>query len=200
MMAASVVMARSLRRLMGTGGYRIATRRWTTYRRHKVNRVSLPPDSTTAPLYTDGRQSAAALDIARGALRCLRALGFAGTSELTLATGRRADIIAVNAAGEIWIVEIKSSLEDFRVDQKWPEYREFCDRLLFAVAPDFPRDILPGDTGLIVADRFGGEVIRPAPYMTLSAARRKAVLIAIARSASLRMQTALDPESAQLDI
>ncbi len=141
-----------------------------------------------APLYTDGRQSQAALDICRGAMRALRALGFAGTTELTLATGRRTDIIAVNGAGEIWIVEIKSSIEDFRTDQKWPEYRDYCDRLLFAVAPDFPREILPEETGLLIADRFGGEIVRAAPLASLPAARRKAKLIAIARSACLRKQ------------
>ena len=162
--------------------------------------MSQASDTPHAPLYVDGRQSVAALDIARGTLRALRALGFAGTTELTLPTGRRADIIAVNGAGEIWIVEVKSGIEDFRIDTKWPEYRGFCDRLLFAVATDFPREILPGDTGLILADRFGGELARPAPYTPLAAARRKAMLITIARSASLRMQTALDPESGTLDV
>ena len=152
------------------------------------------------PLYTDRRQSQAALDICRGALRALRSLGFAGTTELSLATGRRADIIAVNAGGEIWIVEIKSSIEDFRCDQKWPEYRDYCDRLLFAVAPDFPCQLLPEDAGLLIADRFGGEVVRAAPHTTLPSARRKALLIAVARAACLRMQSALDPESGKLDV
>jgi hypothetical protein len=153
-----------------------------------------------APLYTDGRQSQAALDICRGALRALRALGFAGTTELTLATGRRADIIALNGVGEIWIVEIKSSIEDYRVDLKWPEYRDYCDRFLFAVGPDFPREVLPEDTGLLIADRFGGELVRAAPHVALPAARRKAMLIAIARLACLRMQSALDPESGMMDV
>lgn len=152
-----------------------------------------------APLYTDGRQSQAALDISRGALRALRALGFAGTTELTLATGRRADIIALNGVGEIWIVEVKSSVEDYRVDLKWPEYRDYCDRLLFAVGPDFPREVLPKDTGLLIADRFGGELVRAAPHAALPAARRKAMLIAIARLACLRMQSALDPESGKME-
>jgi hypothetical protein len=89
----------------------------------------------------DGRQSPAAFDICR----------------------RRADVAGLSDGGEIWIVEIKSCLEDFRADQKWPEYREFCDRLFFAVAPDFPREVLPQETGLIIADRYGGEIVRPAP-------------------------------------
>ena len=158
------------------------------------------PVPPAPPIYTDGRQSAAALDIARGSLRLLRALGFAGTTEVMLPTGRRADIMAVNAAGEIWIVEIKSSVDDFRVDMKWPEYRDFCDRLYFAVAPDFPSEILPEDAGLMLADRFGGEVVRAAPHIAMPAARRKAMLITIARTASLRMQTALDPDSARMDV
>ena len=153
------------------------------------------PLAVPTALHTDGRQSATARDVCRGALRALRALGFAGTTELTLATGRRVDIIAVNGAGEIWVVEIKSSLADFQIDTKWPEYRAYCDRLLFAVAPDFPHAVLPDETGLLVADRFGGEVVRTAPHHPLPGARRKAMLIAIARAACLRLQTALDPDS-----
>ena len=81
---------------------------------------------------------------------------------MPLANGRRADILAVGRDGAIWIVEIKSSIADFRADQKWPEYRDYCDALLFAVAPDFPSDILPADTGLIFADAYAGEVVRQA--------------------------------------
>ena len=155
------------------------------------------PDPTGAGLseaeLADGRQSAAALEIARGAARGLRARGFSSLFKLPLANGRRADIAALNEAGEIWIVEVKSSLEDFRSDQKWPQYRPFCDRLLFAVAPGFPREVLPPDTGLIVADRYGAEILREAPVHPLAGARRKAMLIRIARLASWRLQGAIDP-------
>jgi hypothetical protein len=146
------------------------------------------------PVFVDGRQSQAALDIQRGAGRCLVAHGYAHITELTLANGRRADMIAFNDAGEIWIIEVKSSIEDFRADQKWPDYRHFCDRLFFAVSPSFPREILPMETGLIVADRYGAEIIRPAPEHKLAAARRKAVTGRIARVAALRMQSITDPE------
>ena len=95
----------------------------------------------------DGRQSPAAFDICRGVARVLQAHGFAAVSEVALANGRRADVAGISDSGEIWIVEIKSCLEDFRTDQKWPEYREFCDRLFFAVAPDFPREVLPRGHG-----------------------------------------------------
>ena len=149
-----------------------------------------PPD----PRLDDGRQSDAALAIRRGAARCLLAHGFAHLTELTLANGRRADLIGLDEAGLILIVEVKSSLADFRTDQKWPEYRDFCDQLYFAVAPDFPREVLPEDTGLIIADRYGGDMIRPAPVHKLAPARRKAVVARVARLGCLRLHALADPE------
>jgi hypothetical protein len=143
----------------------------------------------------DGRQSERAADIARGAIRLMALHGFACICELPLANGRRADIAALSEAGEIWIVEIKSCLEDFRTDQKWPEYRDFCDRLLFAVAPDFPREVLPTDTGLVIADRFSGEIVRAAPEHRLVAARRKAMSLRFARVAAFRLSALYDPEA-----
>ena len=144
----------------------------------------------------DGRQSEAARQIARGARRCLFAHGFAAIPEVPLASGRRADLLALHRDGTLWIVEIKSSLVDFRTDRKWSQYREFCDRLLFAVLPDFPLEILPGDAGLIVADRFGGELIRSGPENRLPAARRKAVTARFARLAALRLLALADPDLA----
>jgi hypothetical protein len=142
----------------------------------------------------DGRQSDTALAIARGARRCLLAHGLATITEFTLASGRRADLAALSDNGEIWIVEIKSSLADFRADQKWAEYRDFCDRLFFAVANDFPVDVLPVDCGLILADRYGAEIVRPAPEHKLAPARRKAVVHRFARVAALRLHGLADPE------
>lgn len=118
----------------------------------------------------------------------------APVSEISLANGRRADVAAVAGSGEIWIVEIKSSIEDFRTDQKWPEYRDYCDRLFFAVAPSFPNEILPADAGLIIADRYGGEILRPAPEHKLAGARRKAMTLRLVRTAAFRLQAAIDPE------
>ena len=80
----------------------------------------------------DGRQSETALAVARGTARLLHAHGFSVVSELGLPSGRRADLVALDAGGEIWIVEIKSSVADFRADQKWQDYRAHCDRLFFA--------------------------------------------------------------------
>ena len=95
---------------------------------------TLPPDR---------RQSDTALAIARGTSRFLRSLGFSCVSELTLPSGRRADLVAMNARGDIWIVEIKSSVDDLRADQKWQDYRMHCDRLFFAFTQDMPCEIFP---------------------------------------------------------
>ena len=154
------------------------------------------PEVLSQIVSDDGRQSARALEIARGTGRLLAQYGMRAISELAIANGRRADLMAIGDDGAVWIVEIKSSLEDFRVDQKWPEYRDYCDRLFFAVALDFPRAVLPADTGLIIADRYGGELVREAPEHKLPAARRKAVLIRFARAAASRLMAIADPERA----
>jgi len=124
--------------------------------------------------------------VTRGAARLLSSLGYAPLAEVTLPNGRRADLMALGPKGEIFIVEVKSSLEDFRTDQKWREYGPYCDAFAFAVAPEFPREILPEEPGLIVADGFGGAVLREAPVVALAGARRKALTIAFARLAAMR--------------
>lgn len=141
----------------------------------------------------DRRQSELAAAIQRGTGRLLRQLGHSLVTELPLSTGRRADIVSLGGGGEVWIIEIKSSLADFQVDAKWPEYREHCDQFYFAVSPDFPVDVLPDDTGLMLADRYSAEIVRAAPEHKLSGARRKAVTLRFARAAALRLQTSLDP-------
>ena len=124
--------------------------------------------------------------VTRGAARLLVALGYSPLLEVTLPNGRRADLMALGRKGEIFIVEVKSGIEDFRVDLKWPEYRPYCDAFAFAVAPEFPRDILPEEPGLIIADGFGGAVLREAGIVALAGARRKALTLAFARLAALR--------------
>src|SRR5690606_34748282 len=131
--------------------------------------------------------------VQRGTCRMLRALGQAAVTELPLANGRRADIVTVDRAGTITIIEIKSSIADFRCDTKWPEYRDFCDLLYFAIPPEVPVAIMPHETGLIVADRYGAEILRPAPEDRLAAARRKAMTLRIARAAALRLHDIADP-------
>ncbi|MDB5451744.1 MAG: hypothetical protein JWO33_322 [Caulobacteraceae bacterium] len=124
--------------------------------------------------------------VTRGAAKLMVALGYAPLAEVGLPNGRRADLMAVGPKGEIAIVEVKSSLEDFRCDQKWVEYGPYCDAFYFAVAPEFPRDILPGDCGLIIADGFGGAVINESAVRPLAPARRKALTLAFARLAAMR--------------
>ncbi len=147
-----------------------------------------------APLPVDGRQSPTALAIARGTARYLHALGYSVVSELPLPSGRRADLVALGGDGEILIVEIKSSVADFRADQKWIEYRLHCDRLFFATVVDVPCEIFPADAGLIVADAFGASIISEAPEHRLAAARRKTVMLRFAHAAALRLQSLADPQ------
>ncbi|MFN3512230.1 MAG: DNA repair putative endonuclease MmcB [Phenylobacterium sp.] len=124
--------------------------------------------------------------VTRGAARLLADLGYAPLAEVTLPNGRRADLMALGPKGEIAIIEVKSGIEDYRVDRKWHEYLPYCDRFAFAVAPEFPREILPEDPGLLVCDGFGGAVLREAPVSPLAPARRKALTIAFGRLAALR--------------
>ena len=124
--------------------------------------------------------------VTRGAGRLMAALGYAALLEVTLPNGRRADLMAIGPKGQIVIVEVKSSVEDYRVDQKWGEYAPFCDAFYFAVAPHFPREILPIGPGLIVADGFGGAVLIEAPLIPLAPARRKALTLGFARLAAMR--------------
>lgn len=141
----------------------------------------------------DGRQSETALAIARGTARLLRSLGFASVSELPLPSGRRADLVALNDRGEIWIVEIKSSVEDLRADQKWHEYRAHCDRLFFAFTQNLPCEIFPEQTGLIVADAYGAHMHCEAPEHRLPAPTRKLMTVRFAMAAALRINRLIDP-------
>src|SRR3954469_5025214 len=136
----------------------------------------------------------AAQRICRGVTPLLDGLGFASLHEFPLRARRRADVIALHASGEIVIVEVKSGRADFQSDRKWPEYLEFCDRFFFAVEPDFPRDILPLDCGLIIADAHGGEIIRPAPQGKLNGNRRRVATLEIAMASHRRLTRVLDPE------
>ncbi len=149
------------------------------------------PDSPLLPL--DGRQSEKALAVQRGVCRLMRQHGFAVLTEFTLATGRRADVFGVRDDGMIWIVEIKSSLEDFRVDQKWPEYRAYCDRFSFAIPLQLDPGIIPAEAGLVVADQYGAEILRQTEDHPLHASRRKAVTLHFARVGAQRLHSLYDP-------
>ena len=154
--------------------------------------MSISSLATAVPI--DGRQSPTALRIARGTARLLHSLGFSVVSELPLASGRRADLVALGPGGEIWIVEIKSSIADLRADQKWMDYRLHCDRLFFATTLEVPCEIFPPDAGLIVADAFGASIICEAPEHRLHPATRKSLMLGFARAAALRLAALADPE------
>jgi hypothetical protein len=126
--------------------------------------------------------------VTRGAARLLMALGWAPLTEVSLPNGRRADLMALGPKGEIAVVEVKSSIEDYRTDRKWTEYGPYCDAFYFAVAPEFPRHILPEGPGLIVADGFGGAILAEAPVLPLAPARRKALTLSFARLAAMRTE------------
>jgi hypothetical protein len=124
--------------------------------------------------------------VTRGAVRVFRGLGYVALAEVTLPNARRADLMAISPRGELFIAEVKSSLEDFRVDRKWRDYLDYCDRFAFAVSPEFPQHELPQEPGLLVCDGFGGALVREAPLSPLAGSRRKALTIAFARLAALR--------------
>jgi hypothetical protein len=143
----------------------------------------------SSPL-VDGRQSENAMLVRRGVQRLFLEMGLAVVPELPLASGRRADLVALTRNGEIWIVEIKSSIEDWKADRKWPIYRDHCDRLFFATHPGVPADIFPTDCGFILSDGYGAEIIRDAPEHRLAGATRKAMTLRFARVSAARMTLA----------
>jgi hypothetical protein len=146
------------------------------------------------PLIVDLRQSPTALKVQRGVMRLLRSVhDFCCFAEVPLANGRRADILAVGPKGEIWIVEIKSSLIDYRVDAKWPNYKDYCDRFYFAKPPELDASIFPADEGLIVADGHGAEILRGAEDFALPPARRRAMMLKLARLGADRVHQLMDP-------
>ena len=145
------------------------------------------------PRLADGRQSETALAVARGTGRLLAGLGQAIAREVTLGSGRRCDILALSENGTLSIVEIKSSIEDFRSDRKWRDYRLHCDRLYFACPLDMDASVFPEDAGLIVADGHAAEILRDAPEHRLSPATRKAVTLRFAFAAAGRLHRLWDP-------
>jgi hypothetical protein len=140
------------------------------------------------------RETIGACDLVRGVGRALIDADHSVLTEFSLGNGRRADLVAIDRTGAIILVEVKSCRADFAADRKWQEYLAYCDRFYFAVGPDFPPAFLPPEEGLILADRFGGEIVRAAQLRALSPARRKAMLIHFGRAAASRLQILLDPQ------
>jgi hypothetical protein len=150
-------------------------------------------DIPASALKPDGRQSETAAAIQRGVGRLLRAHDYAMLTEFTLASGRRADVIALSPKGTLWIIEIKSSPLDFKVDLKWPEYRDYCDNFSFAIPQTMDADLIPHEAGLIIADQWGAEIMRPASEHPLHASRKRAVHMAFGRVAAQRLHGLWDP-------
>lgn len=142
----------------------------------------------------DKRQSLAATQIARGTRRLLRAHGVASITEMPLPSGRRADIVGLGPDGNITIVEIKSSVSDFRSDRKWPDYRLHCDLLYFAISEEMPTEMMPEDAGLIVADSYGGIVMRDAPLHRMAPATRRSMHLRFGQLAAERLHLLWDGE------
>jgi hypothetical protein len=133
-----------------------------------------------------------ASDVARGVCRLLIQEGFSPILEFTLANGRRLDVAALGPDGTMLGVEIKVSIADLKGDAKWPEYLEYCELFYFAIPPEFPDEHVPPGTGLIVADRYGGAIVRPATPAQVHASRRKAVTLKFAKCAAERLATMLE--------
>ena len=145
------------------------------------------PDHVNTPNLLPGQL------LARGVSRHLRQHNFVSVEELVPTRGLRVDVMALGPKGEIWVIECKSSRVDFQSDSKWQGYLEWCDRYFFAVDQEFPLEILPEETGLIIADGYDAEIMRWGPETKLAAARRKVMLVKFARHAAVRAQAARDP-------
>lgn len=153
----------------------------------KASPLSKPSGDTPTPAEALSARPQITRAVSLGTARVMRDLGFSVLHEVCLPSGRRADLMGLDAAGRFLICEVKSSLEDYRSDAKWQDYRAYCDMFAFAVPVDFPRDVLAPDVGLIVADQFGGEVLREFAVEKLAPARRKALTIGFGRMAAARL-------------
>ena len=155
---------------------------------HRVVMSAAPPiqSISTAP------------PLARGVCRALEQLGYANLTEFPLINGRRADVLGLGKSGDVLIVEIKSSVADFRADRKWTTYRDFADRLYFAVPNHFPQSLIPEECGLMVADPFGAHLVRDGRTTPLNSNRRRAMTLRFARIAAVRLRRSIDPEVARL--
>ena len=143
---------------------------------------------------SEHHEPATADSIARGVCRRLGELGYRSLLEFRVGIGRRADVAALDATGRFIIVEIKSCIADYRADQKWSEYLDYCDWFYFAVPLEFPQEVLPADCGLMVADDYGAEVIREAPAQDMNGSRRRAQMLRLALTAMQRLGRLNDPE------
>jgi hypothetical protein len=131
--------------------------------------------------------------LARGVTRHLIGRGYGTLIEFKLPAGRRCDVIGLDRDSRFVIVEIKTSVADFRADQKWREYLPYCDAFYFAVPETFPQMLLPAACGVMVADAYDAAIVRPAVEMAISAGRRRHQLVRFALAASVRLNRVVDP-------
>ena len=153
-----------------------------------------PSNLVQQSLLVDGRQSQTAAAVSQGVRRLFRNSKISSVCEFTLTSGRRADIAAISQNGLVHIVEIKSSVQDFRSDNKWPEYIGYCDFFYFAAPAELDQGIFPDDTGLIVGDGYGAEIVRPARENKLPPARRRSILLDFAHQAANQLHSLHDPQ------
>lgn len=132
--------------------------------------------------------------LARGVARHLASYGFVSVEELVPTRGLRVDVMGLGPKGEIWVVECKSSRADFQSDHKWHGYLDWCDRFFWAVDDQFPTELLPDETGLIIGDAYGAEILRMGPETKLAPARRKVMIQKFATQAARRLQLLRDPD------
>jgi len=131
--------------------------------------------------------------LARGVARHLTGLGFVSVEEFVPARGLRVDVMGLGPKGQLWVIECKSNRADYQSDGKWQGYLEWCDRYFWAVDQDFPTDLLPDGTGLMIADAYDAEIIRMAPDAPVAGARRKAIIQKFATHAARRLHGLRDP-------
>jgi len=153
----------------------------------------LPGMSEFRPVPEDVLPAQPGQRLARGVTRMLSALGHAALPEFVPTGGLRVDVISIAPGGEIWIVECKSCRSDFTSDRKWQGYLDYCDRFFWAVDAEFPQDLLPAESGLILADSWGAEMVRMSPETRLAGARRARLLREIARVSTGRLMAVSDP-------
>ena len=147
----------------------------------------------TAPAESPSHELQPGQLLARGVCRHLLGHGFVTVEELVPTPGLRVDVMALGPKGEVWVIECKSSRADYMSDSKWHGYLEWCDRFFWAVDEVFPTELLPAETGLIIADPYDAEIIRMGPESRLAGARRKVMLQKFARHAAMRLQALRDP-------
>lgn len=160
-----------------------------------TKRELVSPDTGDSPLNNVdvGVRPQVTQAVTRGARRALAAMGYSSLVEVTLKGGRRADILAFDKKGHVTIIEVKSSLADYAADDKWQDYLEFCDKFYFAVSDTFPQSQIPADCGLMIADAYDAVIVREADEVPLAAARRRSLMLTIARLGADRLHLLQDP-------